>query len=825
VTTKVLTSTTTVYGASSKHNQRAVAKAPDGKTWVLAYDGGSTLALYYTSDHGTTSALATSGATIAIGGTANYPKANRSLFIDADGYAHVLYVDRQTGFLWYRRGTPSGGTGWTWSAATAVHTTNVDANAGGQIVAHKEGTGYCAHVVYALQNNTNSQCVYRRIDVTSGGAITVGSATNLNGTAHPANEDTTPDIDFRHDGGGMVVAGGTSPHLFVTWQGGQANATHGWKYRMATYSGGSWTWGTERSLASRYISSLHRWLNVLWDGTRVVLASQLSDGTVVQWEQQERDTADTSLAVRTFSTDISSDGNEGTGQFTYDGAGNVHYVLRAPSSDSLRYRVWRRGTAALDGSWTTLDASIPTANYPLPSLKRGTSDGWLELAYVDKTASPYDVAYMSIVTNSAPNAPTLVGPVGGTVVNRAITQRFSWTVSDPDLGDSQSKYDLQYRTVGSSTWTTVTQQTPSQFRDFTGSTFAAADYEWQVRTYDAQGTQGPWSASGFFTAADPPAGATIITPTNGSVIGQSTATLTWSVPNQDAFEVRKVADLAGAPDTATVYWASPTVVNPVTRNYDVPFQTNNRYEHVQVRIRYSGIWTDWATVRVQVSYTPPAKPIVTAVGVDALGVGVQHAVQITVADGGGATTANVCLISVRDQATWEKWDIAYGQALGTFIWYAPAANAVYDVAVLVGAPNNTFTWADPLSVGPIALNGVLLHDPADNDSLIGLRYNEDGAKDTWSVETAFTQYQGRKAPVVEFGDAEVRTIEVPMIHLKDQSLAQALRSLIARRTILCYRDSKGRKEFGVISESQLQDVVYGHTTSIQFTVTDYDGLG
>jgi hypothetical protein len=39
------------------------------------------------------------------------------------------------------------------------------------------------------------------------------------------------------------------------------------------------------------------------------------------------------------------------------------------------------------------------------------------------------------------------------------------------------------------------------------------------------------------------------------------------------------------------------------------FPTNNRSEHVQLRVRSAGLWSPWANVGVLVSYTVPAVPM------------------------------------------------------------------------------------------------------------------------------------------------------------------------------------------------------------------------
>lgn len=220
--------------------------------------------------------------------------------------------------------------------------------------------------------------------------------------------------------------------------------------------------------------------------------------------------------------------------------------------------------------------------------------------------------------NVAPTPPTLLAPVGNTTFDRTATQRFSWTFNDPNAGDTQSAHDLRYRLVGAGSWTTVSGTTPSGFRDFAGSTFAAGSYEWQVRTYDAQGLVGPYSGSEFFTAATPPPGPTITAPANNSTVSTSTAALTWSYPTQAAYQVR-VLDPADAVlfDTGVVGGTA----GAQTRSVSLSFPTNNVTRKLQVRVQDSGsgLWSPYSTVTVSVSYTPPAVPTLVVVPSDSTG--------------------------------------------------------------------------------------------------------------------------------------------------------------------------------------------------------------
>ena len=214
--------------------------------------------------------------------------------------------------------------------------------------------------------------------------------------------------------------------------------------------------------------------------------------------------------------------------------------------------------------------------------------------------------------NSPPNAPTLLAPVGGVTINRGAVQRLSWTFSDPDAGDSQSKYDLRYRLVGAGTWTTRTDTTPSRYWDAPANTFAAGNYEWQVYTYDSQGLGGSWSASSYFTAAAAaPAGPAITSPSNGATVDVEAA-LIWSTPSQTLYEVHVL-------NGSTEVFTTGQVSSPTTRQVIVPFPTNNVTRTIEVRVQHSGLWSTWSSITVTVSYTPPPAPVMYVTDSDATG--------------------------------------------------------------------------------------------------------------------------------------------------------------------------------------------------------------
>lgn len=224
-------------------------------------------------------------------------------------------------------------------------------------------------------------------------------------------------------------------------------------------------------------------------------------------------------------------------------------------------------------------------------------------------STPFHIVGLAAAPGQPPNAPNLTSPSDGAVINRQSTVRFRWVFDDPDPGDSQSGFDLQIREQNETPLEVdVSQESPNQFYDLPGSTLPVGLFEWRARTTDSTGLVGDWSSWEPFEADDPPPGPTITDPTVDQTIAALLYTVHWSAAEQDDYELRRVSDDNGSPDTSDVLWTSGVVSSSSTRQLEVEFPTNQVTEHVQLRVRRNDLWADWASVRVDVSYTPPATP-------------------------------------------------------------------------------------------------------------------------------------------------------------------------------------------------------------------------
>lgn len=203
-----------------------------------------------------------------------------------------------------------------------------------------------------------------------------------------------------------------------------------------------------------------------------------------------------------------------------------------------------------------------------------------------------------VTYNQPPSAPALTAPVSGNYLDPSVSTTFGWTFADPDVGDTQSLADLRYRVVGAALWTTVAGAvtTVPSFVVAGGTFVAGNQYEWQVQTYDSQGTASGWSGSSFFNAANPPAAPTITAPL--SQVTANPATVTWTTPGaQVAYQARYVGDDGAGNAVTSVVYSDTGQVNSATQSVALGLGTAGQGGTLHVQVRHQqnpGLWSAWA---------------------------------------------------------------------------------------------------------------------------------------------------------------------------------------------------------------------------------------
>lgn len=431
-------------------------------------------------------------------------------------------------------------------------------------------------------------------------------------------------------------------------------------------------------------------------------------------------------------------------------------------------------------------------------------------AYDGTGYGPWDYSdgVFTIQHNRAPSAPTLLSPSGGVAVDRTDVVRLAWQHNDPDA-DQQSKFDLLWSSNAGASWATVTQSTTNQYKDFSADMFPAGQIIWKIRTYDQQDLSGPYSTQATFTASIPSSAPTITAPTG--TVAFARPVVEWSSVDQVDYQIQVLDSLS-----ATV-WDSGDIISTnkaVTIGFDL---ANGGVFTVRVRIKDSGgIWSDWAEVVINISYTPPQTPTLTV----SAGIGYIDVVPTNPTPEGLQPVVNFNDIYRRDTTVWER--IATNVPVTTtYSDYAVASGQIYEYKVIALGVNGTIAESTGSSLS-ITFKGVWLHDVADPSGTVHkFVWDGSGRSTGWEPEAVMMQYAGRKNASVEFGESEVESITAQLQMQSDGVDLAKLDSLIKSKSTLCFRDRRGRKMFGVVLALPLRDDPFGNSTTIRIDKTSY----
>lgn len=316
---------------------------------------------------------------------------------------------------------------------------------------------------------------------------------------------------------------------------------------------------------------------------------------------------------------------------------------------------------------------------------------------------------------------------------------------------------------------------------------------------------------------------TITVPTAGAVISSPTNTVTWTLANGNTqYQVQVLNGSTVVFDTGVTDSTAQTVTG-------VPFPDTGVSRTVQVRAKRgaSYAWSAWASVNVTVSHTAPMTPAITALtATDVAGIGFTHALVATITQptpSGGAPTVTSTEVYVRptgDSSAGVLVD-AVANAATSYTFKSPTSGITYQVRVrVVSADGRNAYSAWVTANAAVVLKGVVLYSLAAPTVVKVFRFNGDEASDDYQPTAELIQYDGRPFPVVEFGVASTRALEVTL-DMKTDADAAALRTMLLSRSIVLYRDRRGRKVYAFVSASALVDTAYGYRTNLTITAVDY----
>jgi len=394
-------------------NGRKIDRCSNGVLWSFIQPQENSINVvycYYSTNGGSTWTQATGSQLTNYTGsvTQSYQRAS-SFFIDADDNCHAVFKDMSDGRLYYKRGTPNAGrTTWLWSSGLLLYT-NTATNYP-DIVAFRDPAdngGWKAHIVSAYADASGNAVSYFRVNITSGATISLDTSVGLDpggiGYGVP-NVYTFPSIDFQHTGDGKTPV--ASPALFAAWSAGSAGPGRGIRYRKASYSVGSWTWGADQTINDTvYIPNNNNniWVQSIFDGSdSYVIYTGLGSGNYYM-QIMKRDAADTTTTTVYDSHAFSGTAGTFGGGASYDGS-NIYFV--GTSYDDSRLNLYKFNLSGATVAVTMLD--LKRATYGNFSVRRGSTGGTVDWIYCDSATSPYSIRF-NRTTTAAITTMTIVG--------------------------------------------------------------------------------------------------------------------------------------------------------------------------------------------------------------------------------------------------------------------------------------------------------------------------------------------------------------------------------------------------------------------------------
>ena len=412
-------------------------------------------------------------------------------------------------------------------------------------------------------------------------------------------------IDWSHTGDGRTFSSAT---CFITYR---MTAATVMRKSNTLFIGDASTFGAERTIASVAAAATDS-LTATFDGSRFIMAfiDDTSD-TAVKWF--ERDAADTVTTSRTPSA--LSDGAITSLGLAVTPAGNTRLFAVGTTSDDVRICNYDRAANTFS-AFVLFNAT--TATGLSMSVQRGFSSGY-SVVWTSGAGSPFNVVFERSAFAAAPNAPGWTSPTNSSAQDVAASLLLDWAYSNIDPSDTQSAYALfrsvnaaalQYYNAAAGTWGASEVKNVTTTTNVTLATAWATDGQstvYAVKTWSAADLPGPYG-SGLTIIGSALVVPTITAPANSATLATATATVTWTVAEQTAYQIRFLT-LANA-----LLYATGKVTDVPTRSLAVAYTLANGLTNIKVEL------TTWNTedlsatdtnTEIGVTYVTPLVPTLT----------------------------------------------------------------------------------------------------------------------------------------------------------------------------------------------------------------------
>jgi hypothetical protein len=381
-----------------------------------------------------------------------------------------------------------------------------------------------------------------------------------------------------------------------------------------------------------------------------------------------------------------------------------------------------------------------------------------------------------------PEPPTLLSPIGLFAENTNVI-RFEWQYSS-SVGGEQKKFDLQWSANGV-TWTTVSQTTANNYYDMPANTIPSGNIYWRVRTYNEYDEAGEYSDTAVFYSVGAPRTPTII-----SVSNSARPEITWASTEQQVYQIQISHD-------ENIVYDSGSLPGISIKNHKVKTFLDDGLYTARVRIKNEyDMWSDWTEYPFTISTSKPPKPTIAVQRS-------RYGLEIHSSGAGYVYRDGVCIGKI-DKQYFDN-TVVHGQEYQYFVRVVNGG-AYNDSDVVLAIPYIPFAV---LSLG--------------ND-IVELRYGLNvvpGKNLTRTSMGTANYFDGRKFPVYEQSEHMQSGIALTYFIKKYEDIQNIIKFMDLKEIVL-YRDKRGKKIYGVITNISVQDIIQGYNITFTLSETDYN---
>ena len=431
--------------------------------------------------------------------------------------------------------------------------------------------------------------------------------------------------------------------------------------------------------------------------------------------------------------------------------------------------------------------------YSIPPYVMSLAGATIAFHSRENTNPPYiEIVYEDV----PPDKPTLISPIGEYKDSFA-TIRFEWDYNS-SVGGEQKKFDLRWST-DQETWTTISQTTSNTYYDAPGGTFPTGNIYWQVRTYNEYDEASEWSDIQSFYAVGAPNAPTI----SSVSAGTARPTISWVAFDQQVYRLQVLSG-------ETLVYDSGDVPGINIRSQKIPIWLADGEYTARIRIKNEyDLWSDWGSAGFTITTTKPDKPSFSLQRS-------AYGVEIHIQD----VDAYALIYRSENDADF----ICIGKTtVGYFYDCSVGHGTEYRYFVRSVSANETYADSD-VKLIQAEIRHSLIAPISDLTDIFEFRRSLNAPPKrnyTRALGGSTVEYEGRKYPVF-IPDEHVSAGLALTFFLNSWRAVEKFMGLYDRKETVLYRDSKGRKIYGVLSGLSVEEEREGYTVSFVISQVDYD---